>query len=412
MKILFFLLICFQGFAQVIVGSDVFFQDGFATTLLNKKKVGLITNHTAINHNYVTTFDLFKQYFQKHQGELVALFAPEHGFYGEGYADEKLYHTTVEGMPVYSLHGEVKRPTQEMLQNVDVLFFDIQDIGCRSYTYTTTLFYCMEEAAKKGIQFVVFDRPNPQGGLVVDGPMLHPDQRSFFGYIDVPYCHGMTIGELSNYFNKEYNIGCDLIVIPMKGWKRNMPFTETKLPWVPTSPQIPEDDTPLYYSATGVIGHLSLTSIGIGYTLPFKVIGAPWIDGELLASTLNQQNLPGVVFTPYRYKPFFGKFKMLSCKGVKINIKEPNLFLPMTTQYTIMGVIKSMYPEKFQEAMRNFFQATKYKTKVFHQLNGNDEYLKTISEEKYFAWKFREDFNKQRQAFSKKRTRYLNKSYE
>ena len=213
-----------------------------------------------------------------------------------------------------------------MLKDVDILIYDIQDIGSRSYTYITTLFYVMEEAAKAQIPLIVLDRPNPINGLLVEGPMLNERWRSFIGYVNVPYCHGMTVGELALFFNAEYQIGCKLEVIQMQGWKRWMHFEDTGLAWVPTSPHIPEADTPLFYASTGIIGELGIVSIGIGYSLPFKVVGAPWIRAQEFATAMNAQRLPGVHFMPYHFKPFYGLYKEKQCQGVLIRITDPHVF--------------------------------------------------------------------------------------
>ena len=200
---------------------------------------------------------------------LVCVFAPEHGLTGEEFAGGHVQNLKTErGVPVYSLHGDTRRPTKEMLKGLDVIVYDIQDIGCRSYTFASTLFFVMEEAAKKGIDLVVLDRPNPMGGKISDGPMLDEKYRSFVGYVNVPYCHGMTIGELSRFFNDEYKVGCSLTVVPMRGWKRGMRFEETGLAWIPTSPNIPEPSSPFFYPATGILGELPLVTIGIGGPMP------------------------------------------------------------------------------------------------------------------------------------------------
>jgi uncharacterized protein YbbC (DUF1343 family) len=242
--ILYFITACIvPSFAKVVdLGVDVFFHEGQAERLKGKK-VGLITNHTGVNSDLVPTYEAF---INNKQGfELVALFAPEHGFRGEAYADQACEDIpNFKGIPVYSLYGKTRRPSDKMLSGIDILIYDIQDVGSRSYTFISTLFLVMEEAAKKKIQVIVLDRPNPMGGLIVDGPMLQEKWRSFIGYVNVPYCHGMTIGELSIFFNHEYKIGCDLKVIPMRGWKRDMLFNDTHLHWVPTSPYIPEADSP------------------------------------------------------------------------------------------------------------------------------------------------------------------------
>lgn len=395
-----------SSYGVVKLGVDVFFDEGLEVSLKGKR-IGLITNQTAINRSFLTTLDLFKN---NSKCSVVAVFAPEHGFYGEAYAYEKVKDQKMGPIPIYSLHDQTRRPNDKMLEEVDVLVYDIQDIGSRSYTFLSTLCYCMEEAAKKGIKFIVLDRPNPLGGELVDGPLMHEKWRSFIGYPNVPYCHGMTIGELARFFNGEHRIGCDLEIIPMKGWKRSMRYRDTDLPWVPTSPQIPEEDTPFFYPATGLIGECSILSVGIGYTLPFKVVGAPWLDAEKFAERLNAQNLPGVHFQPFHFRPFFGKYKLETCHGVRLILTEPKKFLPFTTQYTIIGVVKFLYPEKFHEAIQ-YIHALKSREERFNKLNGNDLFLKFLSEEQFFVWKIREVLNKDREKFLQIRKKYLIPQY-
>lgn len=394
-------------FSQIKVGADLLFEKEHAP-LLSGKRVGLITNHSAINQNLKTTFELLRS--KQGPYTLSAVFAPEHGFYGNGYACEDVEDEFLDMIPLYGLHGPRRRPTREMLSDIDLLIFDIQDIGSRSYTYISTLFYCMEEAAKESIPFIVLDRPNPMGGSVVDGPLLEEKWRSFLGYVNIPYCHGMTVGELAKFFNEEYKVGCQLTVIPMRGWKRGMTFAQTGLPWVPTSPQIPEPDTPFYYPSTGLIGHCSFVNIGIGYTLPFKLIGAPWIEAEKFADLLNKQNLPGVYFQAYYYRPFFGKFKLEECQGVRIIITDPSIFLPVTTQFTLLGVLKNLYPKRFHEAL-TLVQSSPSKKDVFNKLNGSEEVLHILAKEKYVIWKLRSLCNNAREKFMPIRQKYLTNLY-
>jgi uncharacterized protein YbbC (DUF1343 family) len=383
-------------------GLDVFFEKQHHLTLKNKK-IGLITNHTGVDKNLKRNIDLFKDH--KDLFSLSAIFFPEHGANGASWAEESLGHEKeVSGIPLYSLHGAHRRPTDTMLKNIDVLIYDIQEVGCRSYTYAATLFYAMEEAVKKKISVIVLDRPNPINGLIVDGPMLKNTHRSFLGYVNVPYCHGMTIGELASFFNEEYLIGCDLKVIPMEGWRREMSYADTGLSWIPTSPYIPEPDTPFFYASTGVLGTLNLVNIGIGYTLPFKVIGAPWIRAESLARTLNEQKLPGVYFIPFHYKPFYGKYKGEECQGVKIEILSKKEYRPVSVQYLILGVLKNLYPEKVDQALSSL---SKISEKSFCQVSGNDEMIKIIREEKYIAWKLIRFDEKERLAFLEKRKKHL-----
>ncbi len=388
--------------ANIELGVDVYFNEGqFAE--LKGKKIGLVTNHTGVNSALKSTIDLFLE--KAPELKLAALFAPEHGLNGQAYAFEEVEDKKgPPGIPVYSLHGKTRRPTAQMLQKIDVLIYDIQDIGCRSYTYTTTLFYVMEEAAKKGIPVIVFDRPNPINGIVVDGPMLENPWRSFIGYINVPYCHGMTIGELARYFNDKYKIGCKLKVVPMKGWKRSMTYADTGLTWIPTSPYIPESDTPLFYASTGIIGELSLVNIGIGYTLPFKVIGAPWIKARQLADKLNDQKLPGVQFVPFFYRPFYGPYKGEDCQGVMIVVNDMRAYRPVSIQYMILGMLKNLYPKQVQSKIHSLQQTKK---SLFCKANGNEKMYHFLLEEKYIAWKMILYQKEEREQFLQERKKYL-----
>lgn len=400
MRLFFLLLFSFSLYAgPVRIGIDRLFEEEYAH-LLKNKRVGLITNHTGVDSGLNSNIKIFKS-----RTKLVALFCPEHGLDGAGRAYEKIDHSKDrDGIHIYSLHGETRRPTPEMLKDVDVLVYDIQEIGCRSYTYISTLFYAMEEAAKKGIPVVVLDRPNPMGGIVVDGPMLQDKWRSFIGYINVPYCHGMTVAELARYFNAEYKIGCKLHLVPMEGWKRRMSFKETGLAWIPTSPYIPESDTPFFYASTGILGALGVVNIGIGYTLPFKVIGAPWIDGYHLAEKLNEQKLPGVKFVPFYYQPFYGKFAKEQCEGVKIIITSPNAYRPLAVQYMLIGMLKSLYPVQFQAKLNQITDADKAS---FCKVNGNSEILSIITNENFIAWKLIGYEKEERNVFLEKRKKYL-----
>lgn len=400
MRILFFLIFCLSLHAQTIkLGLDRLFDPPYSSYIKNKR-VGLITNHTGVDSQLCSNIKLLKA-----NAHLVSIFCPEHGLDGAARADEKIDHSKDrDGIHIYSLHGETRRPTPEMLKNVDVLVYDIQEIGCRSYTYISTLFYAMEEAAKKGIPVVVLDRPNPMGGIVVDGPMLQDKWRSFMGYINIPYCHGMTVAELARYFNTEYKIGCKLQIVPMEGWKRKMTFKETGLAWIPTSPYIPESDTPFFYASTGILGALGVVNIGIGYTLPFKVIGAPWIDGYHLAEKLNEQKLPGVKFVPFYYQPFYGKFAKEQCEGVKIIITKPNAYRPLAVQYMLIGMLKSLYPVQFQAKLNQITDADKAS---FCKVNGNSDILSIITNENFIAWKLIGYDKEERSAFLEKRKKYL-----
>jgi uncharacterized protein YbbC (DUF1343 family) len=395
--------------APVKVGIDTLFSHDSYAKLLLGKRVGLITNQTAVGQDHRSTTDILKTNAAAKGYQLAALFAPEHGINGALAAAEHIDDDKdIDQLPIYSLHGKTQRPTEQMLKNVDLLIFDIQDIGSRSYTYINTMFYAMEEAAKRHIPFMVLDRPNPINGVIVDGPLLEDKWRSFLGYVKIPYCHGMTVAELAHFFNNEYSIGCTLHVVPMEGWKREMTFADTGLQWIPTSPYIPEPTTPFFYPTTGIIGELKLVNIGIGHTLPFKVIGAPWIDAVSFAKQLNSQKFAGVHFEPYYYTPAYGRFAKEECQGVLIQITDPLHFKPVSTQYLLLGMLKGLYPEKFQEAMTEF----KKKKALICKLNGTEEAYRILIEEKNIVWKLCGLQSKGMADFMKKRKKYLIAEYE
>lgn len=402
-KIIFFLAIL--NFTLSVVGSqvqlgvDCLFEKSNIVKLQGKK-IGLITNQTGVNSNLSSTIEVFYH----HGMQLVALFAPEHGLYGSEQAGVKVESQNIKGLPVYSLYGSTRRATSSMLQGIDLLVFDIQDIGCRSYTYLTTLCYILEEAAKYKISVMVLDRPNPMGGLIVDGPMLEDPQRSFIGYMNIPYCHGMTIGELAHYFNQEYHIGCDLEVICMKGWQRTMSFEDTKLCWIPTSPNIPEAETALFYASTGILGELGIVNIGVGGPLPFKIVSAPWINAKQFANALNTQKLPGVIFHPFHYCPLTGPYQRENCQGVILFILDHKIYKPLHVQYMIIGLLKSLYRKQFMSRLERLEPEKK---KSFCKANGNEYMLEVLSSKEYVAWKLIGYQLKDRQNFLKKRKAYL-----
>ena len=394
LRLLLFLLPLFLFSLEL--GIDRFFTDGYAKEI-EGKRVGLITNQTGIDSQLQPTIKRF-------QNNLSALFAPEHGLDGKIYAGLEIKGTAQKEIPIFSLHGKTRRPSKEMLNAVDVLIFDIQDIGIRPYTYATTLFYIMEEAAKHSLPVIVLDRPNPMGGLLVDGPMLEEKFRSFIGYINIPYCHGMTIGELALFFNTEYKINCKLTVVPMKGWKRDMAFKHTGLAWIPTSPNIPESDSPYFCATTGLLGELDLVNIGIGYTLPFKIVGAPWINAEQFSKALNDQNISGVSFTPIHYKPFYGSLKGVECHGIQIHITNPSLYRPLTTQAFILGILKTLYPHEVTSKTKTLSSS---KQTFFNNAFGSTFAYTLLLNEKFITWKLLEHYQTEREAFLKKREKYL-----
>lgn len=327
---------------KVLTGIDVLERDGFKQ--LAGQKIGLVTNHTGQNRAGRQTIDVLS----KAAGvELVALFSPEHGIRGS--ADEKVSDSKDEqtGLPIYSLYGESRRPKPEQLKGLDALVFDIQDIGTRFYTYISTLGYVMEEAAKAGLPVFVLDRPNPLGGLVVDGPTADADKLSFTAYHMIPVRHGMTIGELAQLFKQDRKINCDLRVIKMEGWQRAMWFDGTNLTWVNPSPNMRSLTEATLYPGVGLLETTNV-SVGRGTDTPFEVIGAPWIVGQQLAAALNQRRLPGVKFVPLRFKPTASVFKGEECEGLNIVITDRATFRPLPTGIEIAVALRRLYPEQWK----------------------------------------------------------------
>jgi len=404
MKNLFFIFIFFSNFILAFektnLGIDVYFKENHHLKLKDKK-IALVINHTSINKDLKATLDVFLENAKDYQ--VVKLFSPEHGLNGSCLAGEKVGDSKKRNIEVLSLHGKNKRPTKEMLKDIDAVIYDIQEIGSRSYTYATTLFYIMEEAAKNNIEVIVLDRPNPINGIITDGP-LNEEYRTFLGYINVPYCHGMTIGELALFFNSEYKINCKLNIVKMKGWKRSMSFEETKLHWIAPSPHIPEPSSAIFYATTGIMGELELVNIGIGYTLPFKIVGAPYIDAEKFSSYLNAQNLAGVKFLPFYFTPFYGHYKTLPCQGVMIVITDKMKYKPLATGFLLLGILKSLYPEKVKKILQNL---SKEKIDYFNKVVGNSEMFDVLINEKYPAWKLIESQEAQLKKFQSIKKKYL-----
>jgi uncharacterized protein YbbC (DUF1343 family) len=406
------LIFCYHNLdahkAIVKLGCELLFEPHYVN-LISGKRLGLITNHTAIDSGGKTTLSQLKKHRKACNYTIQALFTPEHGLHGDLAAGTPVAdQVDDEGIPIYSLYGVQKRITARMVKDIDLLIYDIQDIGSRSYTYSTTLYYSMEEAAKLGIPVIVLDRPNPINGIVVDGPVLEDSWRSFVGYLSIPYCHGMTIGELARYFNGEYKIGCKLHVVPMQGWQRNMSFATTGLLWTPTSPNIPEATTPLYYPMTGILGELQMVSIGIGTTMPFKVVGAPWIDAELFAKKLNDQHFPGITFLPFHFRPNYGRYAQELCHGVILHVTDASKYLPVGTQYLLIGMLKNLYPSIFQELLAKTTEAHRA---MFNKVNGTAEVDVLLHKPGPIIWALRALHQKQRDAFCQKRMKYLLTDY-
>lgn len=355
-KRLFFTLFLLQSaclVADVMLGLDRIFEEPYSYELYGKK-VALVTNQSALNSKEEEAFDLFCENQSKFNYQFVSAFAPEHGLDGKAQASEKIKNSVKKNLPIYSLHGSTKKPTDEMLKNVDLIIYDMQSVGVRCYTYETTLTYVMEAAAKKNIPVLVLDRPNPRGGVVVEGGCSEEKFRCFVNYNNLPFCHGMTIGELARYVNEEQNIHCNLKVVSMKGWERSMTFQETNLPWAAPSPNIPDSETTLVYPATILIGEsLEIVSVDLRGEKPFKRFGAPWIDGRELADALNARGLPGVLFTYESFTPQWGRYQLEHCEGVRLKVTSIDLFKPLLTQYVIIEELMQIYPESFDKELQN-----------------------------------------------------------
>jgi uncharacterized protein YbbC (DUF1343 family) len=319
--------------------------------LIVGKRVGLITNPTGVDQELNSIVDLL---YNDPDVELTALYGPEHGVRGNAQAGEyvEFYIDDQTGLPVYSLYGPTRKPTPEMLENIDVLIFDIQDVGTRFYTYIYTMAYAMEAAEENDIPFIVLDRPNPLGGKKVEGPVLDPDYASFVGNYPIPLRHGMTVGELATLFNKEFGIGADLTVVPMKGWKRDMYYDETPLQFVLPSPNMPTLDTALVYPGAALIEGTNVSE-GRGTTKPFELIGAPFMNSSELAAELNALNLPGVQFRAASFTPSISKHQGKLSHGIQIHITDRDAYLPIETGLHIVKTIYDMYPEDV--TITNFF---------------------------------------------------------
>ncbi len=330
--------------AQTLTGIDVLEAQKFAP--LAGKRVGLITNQTGIDRTGRSTIDVLAH---APGVKLVALFSPEHGIRGS--IDARVASTTDEatGLPIYSLYGETERPTDAMLAGIDVLVFDIQDAGVRFYTYITTMGYAMEAAASHHIAFYVLDRPDPLGGERIEGPMLDRERINFVGYFPMPVRMGMTLGEMAQMFNAENKIGCDLHIVRMERWRRQMWFSDTGLPWVNPSPNLRSANAGILYPGLEIL-QASGVSVGRGTDRPFERIGAPWIRGEELASYLNRREIPGARFEPDKFTPDSGLYKGELCQGVRVVLTDRNVLQTMRMGIEIAVALDKLYPEQFETA--------------------------------------------------------------
>jgi uncharacterized protein YbbC (DUF1343 family)/CubicO group peptidase (beta-lactamase class C family) len=325
----------------VLSGIDVLREDNFA--LLEGKRVGLVTNHTGRARDGASTIDLLHR---APGATLVSLFSPEHGI--RGVLDAKVPSAIDDktGLTIHSLYGDTRRPTAAMLEGIDTLVVDLQDVGARFYTYMTTMAYVMEEAASRGIAVVVLDRPNPINGFQIEGPMLDKEQLGFTGYLPMPIRHGLTLGELARLFNGENKIGANLTVVPVRNWHRDDWFDDTGLPWINPSPNMRSLNQATLYPGIGAIEGTNV-SVGRGTDTPFEQIGAPWIDGVVLADALNARRLPGIRFYPVRFTPISSKYAGEECQGVFMIVTDRRALRPVRVGLEIAAALQKLFGSKF-----------------------------------------------------------------
>ena len=353
LRLALFLLLCLSmtADAQVTLGVDVLLEtDSPHARLIEGKRIGLITNPSGVDGRLVPTADRLAR---DKRTRLVRLYGPEHGIRGDVAAgkvvgDEK---DPVTGIPVTSLYGSTKRPPAETLAELDALVFDIQDIGSRTYTYISTLGEALIACAEARKPLIVLDRPNPIGGLLFEGPLIAEPWKSFIGWGPMPVTHGMTAGEVARFFNTELKLGCELHVVPMRGWKRAMVWEDTALAWTQTSPHIPSTVQAYLYVTTGMIASSTKNlSDGVGSTMPFELLGAEFVDANQLERALNQLGLPGVQFQGLAWKPFYGKFQDKPMRGVRLRVTDARAYRPLRTALAILACIEKLAPGKVEYA--------------------------------------------------------------
>ena len=395
--------------AIVKPGVEVLRDGGFK--VLEGKRVGLVTNPSGIDNDLKSTVDVINE---AGNCKLVALYGPEHGVRGNAHAGDAVGDAVdpKTGVKTYSLYGKTHKPTAEMLKDIDVLVYDIQDIGCRSYTFYATMGVCMEACAENNKEFVVLDRPNPLGGNKVEGNLVEAGYFSFVSKYAIPYLYGLTPGELATYLNEEGVISaatkgkkCNLTVVPMEGWKRSMKFRETGMPWVAPSPQIPAPENAFFYPVSGVIGELYVFNTGIGYTLPFETFATSWIDADKLCDKMNALNLPGIKFRPINYKPFFDlswvveKEKGKEVHGVQTYITDFDKAELTLVQFYFLQVVHELYPNV------TLFDQNPKRFAMFDKVCGTKEIRERFSK-RYKVEDIKDYFNKDVEAFKAKSSKY------
>ncbi len=326
------------------VGLDVLIQDEAID--FTGKRLGYLSNQASVDCNLVQGRLLLQKKFGS---RLTTLFSPQHGFHSEkqdNMIESDHGRDDITGLPVYSLYGEHRRPTPEMMRDLDVLLIDLVDVGTRVYTFMYTMAYCMEVAAELGKEIVVLDRPNPIGGVKIEGNILQDDCRSFVGMYPIPMRHGLTFGELALFFNKECAIGTDLEVISVVGWERSMLFRQTTFPWVAPSPNMPTPETALVYPGQ-VIWEGTSVSEGRGTTQPFEFVGAPYWEHGPVGDMISKAELPGCFLRPVVFEPTSGKWGGRTCSGFQIHVTDAETFLPYRTSLVLLQAVMLLYPDQF-----------------------------------------------------------------
>lgn len=330
---------------KIALGLEILLAEKYS--LISGSRVGLICNPATVDHDLGHAADLFNRHPDIN---LRALFGPQHGIRGEtqdNMIEWEGFQDLRTGIMAYSLYGKVRKPTEEMLSEVDTLVFDVQDVGTRVYTFIYTMALAMEAAREFGKRFIALDRPNPIGGLGIEGAILEPGHESFVGMFPIPMRHGMTVAELARMFNEEFGIGCDLEVMPMRGYRREYWFNDTDAPWVIPSPNIPTPDTAKVYPGTVLVEGTQISE-GRGTTRPFEINGAPYADSQEVAEYLSKLDLPGVHFRPHSFLPTFQKHAGSLCHGVQIHALDREAFSPVITGIALIKAFHDLYPDDFQ----------------------------------------------------------------
>lgn len=345
--------------------------------ILRKARFGLLTHQASVDRRFRYAHDLLSDAFP---GQLRAIFSPQHGVWG---TEQDNMIETPHGsdsrlnVPVHSLYAASRKPTREMLPEIDCLVVDLVDVGARVYTYIWTVSYCLEACAQRGIPVVVLDRPNPLGGLRVEGPRLDESCASFVGRAAVPMVHGLTIAEMTLYLNRVMDLGAEVVVVEMEGWKRHMRFPETGRVWLSPSPNLPRYEGVVLYPGTVLVEGTNLSE-GRGTTTPFEVVGAPFVEPHALTEALSRWEIPGVVFRPVRFKPTFQKWRGRECGGVFQHVTDPDAFRPHRTAVALLGCVRSLWPGSFQWRPPPY--EYEYEKMPIDILSGNSEMRELLDE--------------------------------